>query len=250
MLSAQSAMRRRPARGKPTGRPAKMPRGAGQRVIHRIAGECADCFRYRQTRAGTDRRGAGYADDLRGIQSQALRVQVFLCQQQGELARWWSTQRGGQRDRRQGWRLIQRLRLLDQACGSEASMSVEGDARRLGDERLATRMQAGYRPPGQGIRGRVAVQKVAVGKIRAQLPGKLQREDPDRREAHARLVMQVTRALELRGPGIEAIDAGTSVHRPRVAGRPAGRRGPALSVAMPRHGDNPSRSTDAPQGSL
>ena len=89
-----------------------------------------------------------------------------------------------------------------------ASVGEFRDVPRLGLVGLSPRVQTGDPAPAQGVRGRVAVQKMAEKEIGPDAPWQAQGEDPDRGEPHPRVIVQVAGLDQFRRPGVETGQAG------------------------------------------
>jgi hypothetical protein len=81
---------------------------------------------------------------------------------------------------------------------------------------------------------------VTEEKVRTEAPRQAQREDPDRREPHARVIVQVARRDEFPGPSVETVESGLagfgasdSAAQPGIAVPQCDVREQSVAVAFP-----------------
>jgi hypothetical protein len=116
-------------------------------------------------------------------------------------------------------RLRERLCFMSQqALRVESAGGITCDVGDAREVRLAIRMQSADPAPAQDVACRVAIDEMAIEEVGAELPGQLEGIDPDTREPHSRMIVQVARRSQLPNPGIEAVNTGRAVDRGIVPG--------------------------------
>ena len=149
---------------------------------------------------------------------QDQRVRIFEC------VRWWSA---GQVQRLPAVfaLLLERRGFARKTFGFERSAGLVGSVTRnvVGPREigLALGVQPADPAPAQRVGRRIAVHQVGEEEVRAECPVQLQREDPDAREPHAGMVVEIARLNELASPVIEGCNSRSSLDRLVIGGAQA-----------------------------
>ena len=119
----------------------------------------------------------------------------------------------------------------------ETTERILADIGRACEVMLAARVQARHPAPRERVRCRIGIEQVFAEERRAQLPGQAQRENPDRGEPHASMVVEPANLNQFFCPGVEACDPRAPVPCEPKAFMPGPRlpQGPLLGIKTDKH---------------